>query len=366
MIYAYRRFGNGSERGNNLVLDSVANPAVEVPLAMAPLVLGGTLLTHLCGGSAGREGTAVQMGAGLAASLLRRLGIGPAAMKDVLSAGIAGGFGAVFGTPLAGALFAIELPVLGRLQWRQAVPAVASAFIAHRVCIACGASHTHYSIHSGVPEFSASWLWKILLAGVVFGLCARLFAGMLHALIALLNRFIRSWWLKPVVAALAVIALTWALDTDAYLGLGVVGRLPEHPSIVRAFEIGGVTQWSWFWKVAFTAITLAGGFKGGEVTPLFFIGAAAGNALAALAGWPVDLFAAFGFAAVFAGATHTPLACAALGCEIFGFEYAVPFLAICAVAHCVTTGTGIYPAQRVPVRGAVVTLGNLMRRLHGF
>jgi H+/Cl- antiporter ClcA len=366
MIYAYRRWGNGSERGNNLVIDAVINPPGTVPAAMAPLVFGGTLLTHLCGGSAGREGTAVQMGASLAASFLRRFGIGAEAWKDLLSAGIAGGFGAVFGTPLAGALFAIELPVIGRFQWRQAVPSVASAFIAHRVCMACGAAHTHYSIHSALPGFSPGWLWKLLLAGLVFGLCARLFAGMLHGLLTLLGRFVQSWWVKPVVAAAAVMAVTFALGTDAYLGLGVVGRLPEHPSIVRAFEPGGVTQWSWFWKIAFTAITLAGGFKGGEVTPLFFIGAAAGNTLAAMAGWPVDLFAALGFAAVFAGASHTPLACAVLGCEIFGSEYAVPFLVVCAVAHLVTTGTGIYPAQRIPVRGSMVTLGDLMRRLHGF
>jgi H+/Cl- antiporter ClcA len=148
-----------------------------------------------------------------------------------------------------------------------------------------------------------------------------------------------------VGSACVVIALTQLLGTDAYLGIGVTGRLPGDPSLVRCFEVGGVTDWSWGWKLLFTTVTLAGGFKGGEVTPLFFVGAALGHTLATFAGWPVQEFAALGFVAVFAAASHTPLACAVLGWELFGPEILLPALLACLVANAVATGTGLYDAR---------------------
>ena len=153
----------------------------------------------------------------------------------------------------------------------------------------------------------------------------------------------------PVAGGLIIIALTFALGTTDYLGLGVTGKTVNSISIVNAFHAGGVTSWSWMWKLLFTAITLSTGFKGGEVTPLFFIGAALGNTIALLCGAPVDRFAAMGFIAVFAGATNTPLACTLMGVELFGGDYALYFAVACFTAYYFSGHTGIYTAQRVEV-----------------
>jgi H+/Cl- antiporter ClcA len=242
-------------------------------------------------------------------------------------------------------LYAIELPVLGRFQWRRVLQCLVASWLGHATCLALGVQHTHYPLAQALPLQPAGGLWQCALAAVVFGLAARLFVGCLRGWGLLFERLVIPRWALPVVSALVIFALTQVLGTDAYLGIGVTGRLPGDPSIVRCFEPGGVTAWSWGWKLLFTTVTLAGGFKGGEVTPLFFVGAALGNTLAMLAGWPVQEFAAMGFVAVFAAASHTPLACAVLGWELFGPELLLPALLACLVANAVATGTGLYDAR---------------------
>jgi H+/Cl- antiporter ClcA len=345
MVRAYATWGRGSERGVSLLLDVAHRRAPQVPWTMAPLVFGATLLSHLCGGSVGREGTAVQMGAALSHVWGRRFSSLVPDPSVAVLAGIAGGFGAVFGTPWAGALYAIELPVLGRFQWHRALQCLVASWLGHATCMALGVQHTTYPLAQALSLQPAGGLWQCALAALVFGLAARLFVGCLRGWSLLLERLVIPRWALPVVSALVILALTQVLGTDAYLGIGVTGRLPGDPSIVRCFEPGGVTAWSWGWKLLFTTVTLAGGFKGGEVTPLFFVGAALGNALAMLAGWPVQEFAAMGFVAVFAAASHTPLACAVLGWELFGPELLLPALLTCLVANAVATGTGLYDAR---------------------
>ncbi len=342
MVRAYALWGRGSERGVSLILDSVHRRASGVPLSLAPLVLGATLLSHLCGGSVGREGTAVQMGASLAHAWGRRFSAWVPDPSVALLAGMAGGFGAVFGTPWAGALYAIEVPVLGRFQWHRALTCLIASWTGHVTCLALGVHHTAYPAARAIPMSFWATIGACGVAAVVFGGAARLF-------VACLQGWARVWagltvprWAFPVMAAAMVIAWTFALGTDAYQGIGVTGRLPTDPSLVRSFEPGGVGAWSWLWKLLFTTVTLAGGFKGGEVTPLFFIGAALGQALAVVAGWPVPEFAAMGFVAVFAAASHTPWACAVLGWEIFGEHMILPGLLVCLLAHLVATGTGLY------------------------
>ncbi len=345
MIRAYAAWGPGSERGVSLLLDVAHRRCPRVPWTMAPLVLGATLLSHLCGGSVGREGTAVQMGAALSHVWGRRWShLVPDPSVAVL-AGIAGGFGAVFGTPWAGALYAIELPVLGRFQWHRALQCLVASWLGHATCLALGVDHTVYPLARALSLQPAGGLWQCALAALVFGLAARLFVGCLRGWGRLFERLAIPQWALPVGSACVVIALTQLLGTDAYLGIGVTGRLPGDPSLVRCFEPGGVTAWSWGWKLLFTTVTLAGGFKGGEVTPLFFVGAALGHTLATLAGWPVQEFAALGFVAVFAAASHTPLACTVLGWELFGPEILLPALLACLVANAVATGTGLYDAR---------------------
>ena len=186
-------------------------------------------------------------------------------------------------------------------------------------------------------------------AGIVFGLASRLFIGLDHGVKALGKRLISVPPMRAVAGGCVVLALTYAFGLGDYLGLGI---LPEHPgsvTIVSAFSAGGATSSSWLWKLVLTAITLGSGFKGGEVTPLFFIGATLGNALAVLSGGQVDLFAGMGFIAVFAAAANTPLACTIMGIELFGSAHALEFAAACFVAYTVSGHASIYGTQKVAV-----------------
>jgi len=354
--WLYWAFGQSVEAGNNLIVDEIHEPGGGVPLRMAPLVLIGTVVTHLFGGSAGREGTAVQMGGSLAAGLARWIpGLDALDVKTLLMAGIAAGFGGVFGTPVAGMIFALEVLVVGRMNYRAIFPCLIAAIVSDRSCTAWGIGHTHYRIAGMLPAGSESHLAPFdgrlmacaLLGGVVFGLTSLLFAELTHGLHGMFKHFIsRPIW-RPVVGGIVVIGLTYLVGTRDYLGLGVTSPETDAVTIVSCFRTGGAHPWSWWWKIVFTAVTLASGFKGGEVTPLFFIGAALGNVLAVLTGSPVDVCAALGFVAVFAGATNTPIACTMMGVELFGGEYVVYFAVSCLTAYLFSGHSGIYLSQRI-------------------
>ncbi len=358
--WVYQRFGKSTEAGNNLILDQIHEPGGGVPRRMAPLILLSTLVTHLFGGSAGREGTAVQMGGSLASAYGKLCRFNAENMRLLLMAGVAAGFGSVFGTPLAGAIFAMEVLVIGRLQYDALIPVLVASLVGDLTCTAWGAHHSVY--HISITEsagahalLNGALLAKVVLAAVLFGLTSLLFARLTHTLQQGLKTLIPSAPLRAAAGALVVIGLVYLVGTRDYLGLGVNGQDSNSVTILSSFTTGGATPWSWWWKLLFTAVTLAAGFKGGEVTPLFFIGAALGNTLALLLGAPVDLFAGLGFIAVFAGATNTPLACTLMGIELFGSHYAVYFAIACFVAYHFSGHAGIYSAQRlgVPKKPAV-------------
>lgn len=352
----YLVFGKSVEAGNNLIVDEIHEPGGGVPLRMAPLILISTVVTHLFGGSAGREGTAVQMGGSLASGLARLLPqLNRADMRTLLMAGISAGFGGVFGTPVAGTVFALEVLAIGRISHAAIVPCMIAGIASDQTCIAWGIQHTHYHIASqlaaGAPgplaPISVPLLGLVLFAAMLFGLTSVLFAELVHGLHHVFKQTVPWPMARPVIGGLLVIGLMLLLGTRDYLGLGVTSSDLDAVTIVSCFRAGGAHPWSWFWKVMFTAITLSSGFKGGEVTPLFFIGAALGNTLALLLGAPVDLFAALGFIAVFAGATNTPLACTLMGIELFGGEYTVYFATACFTAYLFSGHSGIYLSQRI-------------------
>jgi H+/Cl- antiporter ClcA len=355
----YHFWGKGSEAGNGLLIDGIHNSQTKVPARMAPLVLFTTLITHLFGGSAGREGTAVQMGGGFAALLSKWFKLKKEDHRLILMCGMAAGFAAVFGTPLAGAVFAVEVIVIGRIQYKEFLPCYFSSIVAHLVCLAWGIQHTRYSIgfagNDLLLHFDSILVAKTLLAAVAFGLAAFLFAEAHLQVKKQLQKWIPIQWLIPVVGALMVIGLTYLLDNRDYLGLGVLSEKTNGVSIVSAFKEGGATPFSWFWKLLFTAITLGSGFKGGEVTPLFFIGATLGNTLAWIMGAPTDVFAALGFIAVFAAATNTIFASTIMGCELFGTEFVLYFLIACFMARLASGYSSIYPTQRVGTTQQKVT-----------
>jgi PII-like signaling protein len=190
-------------------------------------------------------------------------------------------------------------------------------------------------------------LFKVIVAGALFGLAARFFSEFSHLVTASFRSVCPYAPLRPVIASVILIGLAYVLGTREYLGLGVWSPNPADATIAGFFLPGRVDHWSWLWKTIFTVVTLSSGFKGGEVTPLFFIGAALGNALAALFGAPSDLFAGLGFVAVFAGATNTPLACMIMGVELFGSLHSVYIAVACFVAYLCSGHSSIYMAQRL-------------------
>jgi H+/Cl- antiporter ClcA len=276
----------------------------------------------------------------------------------VLIAGIAAGFGAVFGTPLTGAIFAMEVLTIGRIQYNALLPCLIASIIGDVTVAAWGVHHTsyHIDIFATAPHWFSAYLsfdfvllFKIMIASAAFGLASYLFAWMVHGIKSFFVKRIPIPWLIPVLGGLIIIGLTALIGKPDYLSLGVDPEYAGAVTIPSAFHAGGAHTWSWLWKTIYTTITLATGFKGGEVTPLFYIGATLGNTLSVLMDAPVSLFAALGFIAVFAGATNTPLACTIMGVELFGGQYVLFFAVACFTAYFFSGHSGIYNAQRIGV-----------------
>jgi H+/Cl- antiporter ClcA len=356
--FIYRSIGKSSEKGNNLIMEEIHQPGGGVPAPMAPVILFTTVVTHLFGGSAGREGTAVQIGGSIAAWCARRFGLTEEETKITLTAGIAAGFGAVFGTPLTGAVFAMEVLAIGSIRYNALLPALIASVIGDLTVSAWGIHHHAYHIDmlphtayflSDYLPVNIQLLGKVIIASAGFGLASLLFATTVHQVKKLAARLIKIPWLIPVAGGMVIIGLTFLLGKPDYLSLGVDAEYPGAVTIPAAFQSGGADTWSWLWKTIYTGITLGTGFKGGEVTPLFYIGATLGNTLSVLLDAPVSLFAALGFIAVFAGATNTPLACTIMGAELFGSEYLLFFAVACFTAYLFSGKSGIYAAQRTAV-----------------
>ncbi|WP_051350247.1 voltage-gated chloride channel family protein [Dyadobacter alkalitolerans] len=334
----YHYLGKEVEAGNNLLLENIHQPATIIPLKMAPFVLIGTVATHLFGGSAGREGTALQMGGSIADQFTRIFKLKSSDRKLVIIAGIAAGFGSVFGTPLAGAIFGIEVLVIGRLRYDALVPALIASVVADMTTRAWQVGHTHYQIPF-VPEISLVHVLYAALAGCIFGICSVAFSSLTHYIGSIFKSKVHFAPLRPLIGGSLVALAVFGMDTTRYIGLGI-------PVILQSFS-EQLPAYDFALKILFTAVTLGAAFKGGEVTPLFFIGATLGSFLSSFIPLPTALLAGMGFVAVFAGAANTPLACTIMAIELFGSSCGIYVALACITAYFFSGHRGIYTAQRI-------------------
>jgi len=337
--WLYERVGRSVIAGNNLIIDTIHDAGPEIPLRMAPMVLAGTVLTHLFGGSAGREGSAVQMGASMSDWLAHRLRVTPATRRQLLAAGVAGGFGAVFGTPIAGAVFGLEFVVLGHIEYAALLPALIASLVGDMTTRALGIAHGHY------PILAPTALTPLLLLKwLVFAACvsavSSTFIELTHFLKRRSTALVPRLSLRMALGGVVVVGLWKLTGTSDHLGLSL-------PLIDRSFSGPAVPWHAFALKLLFTAITLGAGFVGGEVTPLFVIGATLGCTLSEVLDIPRELAAGVGLAAMFAAASNTPLALSIMALELLGRQ-AFPHVVIVSVAAYTLSGArSIYTAQRL-------------------
>lgn len=347
---SYYYWGESVVKGNNLLLEEYENPKEVIPLRMAPLVLFGTLITHLFGGSAGREGTAVQMGGAIADQFTTLFKLDRTERKTLIILGISAGFASVFGTPLAGAIFALEVLYFSKINFKSVVLSFLVAYAAYFTVELWEIKHTHYNI-ANVPDVTVINLLYTVLISLLFGLAALLFSRSTHFWSSLFSN-IKYPPLRPLIGGIVLALVLIGFGLTKFAGLGV-------PVIVDSFS--NASQWyDFLLKILFTGFTLGAGFKGGEVTPLFFIGATLGSALSLIVPLPIAFLAGLGFVAVFSGATHTPIACTVMGIELFGIQPGLFIAIACTVAYFSSGSVGIYKSQIV--RGAKYQLYQKLKK----
>lgn len=337
--FLYSKYGRDSSKGNNLILEQIHKGDGVIPLRMGFLVLIGTLISHLFGGSVGREGTAVQMGGSLSEWISRLFKVDKTDRRILLMSGISSGFGSVFGTPLAGTIFGMEVIALGTMRYEALIPCFTASFVGNLVTSnVWKIHHTHYPLIT-VPEPSVIVILKIIIASILFGLASILFCELTHGFKRLFMKYFKNPMIKSAVGGVVVIALVYIVGTRDYIGLGV-------PMILKSFH-ETVPNFAFFWKTLFTSLTLGAGFQGGEVTPLFFIGSTLGNTLSGILHLNPAFLGSLGFVAVFAGAANTPITCFILGIELFGGQGLIYYFMACIISYLFSGHHGIYTSQMI-------------------
>ena len=339
------RWGGAAQRGMGLVFDVGLGRESSIPLRMVPLTIFSTWMTHLFGGSAGREGVAVQIGSTISMQFAR-LASQRVPTHVILASGMAAGFAGLFGTPIAATFFALEVMVVGSVYYEALAPALIAAYCASFTARGMGLAAMAMPI-GPVPDMDARLVVLTLLAGVLFGAVGWFFSWLLNHLRVFFALLIDDPRLRIFIVG-CLLALVFLLLDGRYSGL-------SDGLFMNAFTGGDVYALDWLLKLVLTAVTLAAGFQGGELTPLFVIGATLGSFLALSLGLPVALFAAMGCVAVFGAATKTMFAPLFIGVEVFGAQ-GMPFFAIVAIVAFVVSGhRGIYLKQQFLREAADVT-----------
>jgi H+/Cl- antiporter ClcA len=336
IIFLYKKFNEECLKGMTLVLQTGLEERDRIPKMLIPLVMVCTWITHLFGGSAGREGVAVQLGATVAHSF-GRFFKRPDNSRILLITGMAAGFAGLFQTPIAATLFAMEVIVVGAIQYDSLLPALTAAFISSETSHLLGLEKFYIEVNQSLT-WNIDTIWKIVLVAICFGVAGGAFAYLLKLGKAYFTKLLKNPMLRIAVMGAGLSVLLLLFHTGRYSGLGT-------NLINDVFNGNGTYGYDWLLKIVFTVLTLAAGFQGGEVTPLFSIGASLGAVLAVILGLPVMLIAALGYAAVFGSATKTLLAPMLIGAEVFGPQNIIYFAIVCSIAFAISGNHSIYGAQ---------------------
>ena len=323
MTFLYSKYGGNSQKGNNIIIENINGSKEEIKFIMAPLVFLGTVLTHLFGGSVGREGTGVQIGGTIGNSLSKALKSSEEEKKILLISGVAAGFSSVFGTPLTGTIFALEVSKIGSLSYDSMIPAITSAIVGNSVVKLLGVKHSHYKIPP-VESVNLTNILKVIILAICFGLASRLFVYMTHWFKEKLIKYCKNQYLKIFVGGSLMVLATLIIGTNLYNNLSL-GLLSD------AFD-GKVPYLAFIIKLILTTLCLGAGYQGGEVTPLFVIGATLGATLSHILYLPFAFSAALGLVGVFSGATNAPIACFMMYLELFGANNAIFAMLVCMIA----------------------------------
>ena len=339
IVAVNQKFGGRGKGGMSLIFDVAYEEETELPLRMIPLAMLSTALTHLFGGSAGREGVAVQIGATLSHALGHRFHL-PKDSRIMLITGMAAGFGGLFQTPFAAVFFSMEVIVAGKMQYHALLPALIASYTAAFTSHMLGLEKFYVPLQDAVKISDGSIAVRLVVLGIIFGLTGRLFSFLLAQLKKFFGENLKNPYVRIGVISIPLALILLLLYNGRYSGLGT-------NLISAAFSDGNIYTYDWILKLLLTVLTLAIGFQGGEVTPLFSIGASLGIVLGEILGLSQVHCAALGYAAVFAGATNTLFAPVLIGLEVFGSNDMIPFFIVCMIAYLVNGNKSIYGAQEV-------------------
>ncbi|MCD8045209.1 MAG: chloride channel protein [Clostridiales bacterium] len=338
IVWLYHVLHDEKDTGTNLVLSAIHSND-KIPLRMAPLIFVSTLITHLFGGSAGREGAALQLGGSIGNALGKLFRFDDKDQHIMIMCGMSAAFSALFGTPLAAAVFSMEVVSVGIMHYSALVPCVIASLVAHGIALYCGAAPETFSL-GVLPSFTVK---TAVLIGVLAILCAMvsiLFCIILHSAVRFYRHFFKNAYLRAAAGGCIVIALTLLVGNQNYSGTGM-------SMIESCITTGEVFAPAFLLKMIFTAATLGAGYKGGEIVPTFFIGATFGCLFGNIVGLSPALCAAVGMGAVFCGVTNSPITALLIYFELFGFEGMPYYLIAVALSYMMSGYYGLYSSQRI-------------------
>ena len=337
IVFLYKISNYENDKGTNLVI-STLHAESQIPFRMAPLIFVSTILTHLFGGSAGREGAALQLGGSIGNQLGRWFKLNDEDTRMIVMCGMSAAFSAIFGTPLAAVIFAMEVGSIGIMHYAAFVPCMFASLVASTFAHEMGCHAEAFTITEPI-DFAIVPALLIVLLGILCAVVSMIFCKTLHESGHLFRKYIPNAYLRVVAGSAIVILLTVLLRTTAYSGAGV--------NLIEEAFLGEAPMMAFFWKIIFTAITLGVGFKGGEIVPSFCIGATFGCMFGTLVGISPSLCAAVGMVAVFCGVTNSPITSLIIGFEMFGFDSMRYLLIGVAISYMLSGYTGLYSEQTI-------------------